>query len=248
MVEPSITYHAKWYGGKQSRVDRVVIHATCPNLGYPTASLSGHAYATALYFQHPTVESSAHYIYDAGANEEHCVPDDTVAYHAPPNQNSIGIEICGELYTRLQWTSPEVFPGVVAAAQRTAELCTRFDIPIRKLSPDDLRMGRRGICGHIDVSTAFRQSTHTDPGTAFPWDDFIPLVESFVNGVDMPLTPAEIAEIWANPTPNYTGDGKDMPAFAALGWSQSRASEAFAAIQAVSDKVDTILNLLQSKG
>lgn len=100
--------------------------------------------------------------------------DANIAWHAPPNPHSIGIEICSEVtYTREQWLSPQVWPAVLRAAQRTRELCQRHDIPLKKIGPADLLSGARGICGHVDVSQAWHQSTHTDPGPNFPWVEFI---------------------------------------------------------------------------
>lgn len=167
---------------------RVVIHATCPDIGYPRASAAGQARATARYFQSSAAGGSAHYVCDI-AETIQCLPDDVIAWHAPPNPRSLGIEICADggsagsyrrhpehRYSREQWLSPQVWPAVVRAAALTRELCRRHGIPIVRLSAADVRAGRRGICGHVDVSNAFHQSDHDDPGPDFPWDRFMALV------------------------------------------------------------------------
>lgn len=184
MAEPPITLRAVHDSGAGNLTPtRVVIHATCPDVGYPAASAAGTAHGTALYFQNPASGGSAHYVCDGG-REEHCVPDGVIAWHAPPNEHSIGIEICAEggnyarSYTREQWLSAQVWPGVVRAAARTRELCARFGIPVTKLSVADLLAGRRGICGHVDVSQAWHQSDHSDPGPGFPWSEFLAAVST----------------------------------------------------------------------
>lgn len=184
MAEPPITiqaYHVS--SGSNLPVHRIVIHSTSPGIGYPKASANGMARSTAHYFQSSSSGGSAHYIVDA-ADEEHCVHDKAIAWHAPPNQGSIGIEICGEAYyTNAEWVSDKVTPLLVKAAARAAELCHRFGVPVVKLSVSDLRAGKRGICGHVDVSNAWHQSDHTDPGPHFPWPEFIALVKKHMPSV-----------------------------------------------------------------
>lgn len=198
MAEPPITIRAAHDSGPfNSNPTRVVIHSTCPDIGYPRASAPGMARGTALYFSQTGSGGSAHYICDSGGMEEHCVPDNTVAWHAPPNEHSIGIEINSEggdypnNYTRDQWLSPQVWPGVLKAAQRTSELCDRFGIPKVRLSVADLEAGRRGICGHVDVSFAFGQTDHSDPGPNFPWNEFIAYVHGAVPPPPPPVTHTE---------------------------------------------------------
>jgi hypothetical protein len=176
--EPAVTRRAVHDSGSGNKpIRRVVIHATCPGVGYPAASKKGAASGTAKYFQMQSSGGSAHYIYDSSRHEEHCVPDSVTAWHAPPNAHSIGIEICGEAsYTRTQWLSAQVWPAVEEAAARTRELCARYGLPVRKLTVAQVKANAEGVCGHVDVSHAFRQTDHTDPGPNFPWDHFMALV------------------------------------------------------------------------
>lgn len=199
MAEPSITVRATFSDtarGGNLPVTRVVIHATAGGQGYPSESRAGVAHATALYFAGRKAGGSAHYIMDASGAEEHCVPDDVVAYHAPPNKGSIGIEICAEpSYTREQWLSPQVWPAVQAAARRARELCDRYGLPRTRLLPADLLAGQHGVCAHVDVSNAWHQSTHWDTGPNFPWPEFM-------------------AEVNAQPTPSPSptpSEEDDMP-------------------------------------
>lgn len=228
MSEPPITLRAAHDSGTgNAPPTRIVIHATCPNVGYPNASAAGTALGTARYFQSQSAGGSAHYVCD-GVSEQHCVPDNVVAWHAPPNAHSIGIEICAEggdypkSYTRAQWLSDAVWPGVLRAAARTRELCDRYGVPMVKLSPADLAAQRHGICGHVDVSNAFKQSTHSDPGPAFPWAEFM----AAVTGKQGDNVSA--ADVWNTPLDNpYTAkSGDTMPAGAQLAWAQTRSAQA----------------------
>lgn len=205
MSEPPVTLQAAHDDGPGNLPPtRVVIHATVPGIGYPRASAAGQALSTARYFQSPHSGGSAHYIVDV-AGEQHCARDGDICWHAPPNPRSIGIEICAEAsYSREQWLSPQVWPAVIRAATRTAELCARFDIPVKRIGPAQLQAGTRGICGHVDVSQAWHQSDHSDPGPGFPWAEFMaavnggaPPVSTTSGGFLMALTDAEQAEVLA---------------------------------------------------
>lgn len=186
-MEPLVTVFARLNSGTGNLPPtRVVIHATSPGVGFPSSSRAGMAKGTAGYFTTSAAGGSAHYVCDVG-EEVHCLPDNVVAWHAPPNPHSIGIEICGEsYYTRAQWLSPQVWPACLLAAARTRELCQRFGLPMMKLSSADLLAGHRGVCGHVDVSAAWRQSDHFDPGPNFPWVEFM----TAVTGGASPVVPA----------------------------------------------------------
>jgi hypothetical protein len=178
VAEPAVTvqaFHAS--DGSNLPVTRVVIHATCPpDVPYPTASAAGKARSTADYFTGEGSGGSAHYVMDV-AGEEHCIGEDRIAWHAPPNQHSIGIEICGQAsYTSEQWLSPDVLPAVQRAADRVADICQRYGLPVEWLSVADLEAGKKGITSHANVAAAWKQSDHTDPGDAFPADQFVAMV------------------------------------------------------------------------
>jgi hypothetical protein len=173
---PSVTIQALHVSdGINLPVVRVVVHATSPgpNVAGTLASAAGMATGTARYFQRRTAGGSAHYVIDIGG-EEVCVAEDRIAQHAPPNQNSIGIEICGQsYYTREQWLSPHVLPAVERAARRARDVCDRHSIPWRRLTVEQVKAGEKGVCSHADVSEAFKLTDHTDPGPDFPFDWFM---------------------------------------------------------------------------
>ena len=179
---------AKHHGGASNKpVKRLVIHSTCPDVGFPSASRAGRAESTANYFAGSSRPASAHYVCDVSTTVQ-CLSEDVVGYHAPPNSHSIGIEICSDggshasfsnpnhAYTREQWLSPQVWPAVERAAVLARDVCKRNGIPIHKLSTSEVKAGQSGICGHDNVSGAFHKSDHDDPGPYFPWDKFIAAV------------------------------------------------------------------------
>lgn len=119
--------------------------------------------------------------------------DSYVCWHAPPNPHSLAIEMAdyprpwpsgkwtAKWWAKLQdmwrWRKPEQMAMLKRTADLTAELCYVYDIPVRMLSVNDLRAGRRGIATHAKVSQAFKQSTHWDPG-AWPYRKFLNMVKA----------------------------------------------------------------------
>lgn len=171
--DPAYLGPAKWHGGRQelSPLKRVVIHCTV------SPCTPGGARATAAYFEHNTSPGSAHYVVDPGEVVQ-CVGDHTVAYHAPPNSDTIGVELCDpQAGSPARWADANHRAMLARAAELVARLCLAYDLPIKRIGPVRLRLGMRGICGHVDVSQTWHQSDHTDPGVGFPWDDFMGLVQ-----------------------------------------------------------------------
>jgi N-acetyl-anhydromuramyl-L-alanine amidase AmpD len=158
----------KHSGQGNKPIKRVVIHCTVS----PTER--GGARRIAAYFRSDAAGGSAHYVVDPYEIVQ-AVYDSWVAWHAPPNPNSLGIELCCTLSNkgRKHWGRDDHRLMLRRAARLTAALCLAYDVPIRKIGPVGLRAGRKGICGHHHVSQAFGQSSHWDPGPYFPWKEFI---------------------------------------------------------------------------
>ncbi len=161
---------ARKHGGVQSSVSRIVIHATVS----PCAR--GGAQSVARYFQTAGAGGSAHYVVDPGEIVA-CLRENVVGYHAPPNTGSIGVELCDpQKGPASRWQDDDHQEMLRLAAGLVRRVAARWDVPLRRLTVADLRAGRRGICGHVDVSRAFGQTDHSDPGDGFPWDDFMALL------------------------------------------------------------------------
>lgn len=169
--------------GSNGTVIRIVIH----DEEYPEQPDS--AERVAQMFHTTTGQKSIHFVVDNNSVVQ-CVPLDCRAWHAPPNTGSVGIEHSGYAsQTRAEWLDGYGYQMLNQSAKLTAWLCHRFKLPIRRLTPGEIQNGGHGICGHADVSAAFHQSDHTDPGPRFPWDVYLSLVTKYYNGEvedDMP--------------------------------------------------------------
>lgn len=160
------------------RPDLVVIHAT------QGAEVSYGAENTMSWFRtgpFPHGPASVHWTVDndsivAGA------PENTVAYGARgANHDGIHIEICGKSEQGFGgWNDAYSQAALQRAAQVTARALQTWDLPLRWVPASDLRANYRGVQGitsHVSVSKGRRESTHTDPGPAFPVVRFLRLVE-----------------------------------------------------------------------
>ncbi|ROO85361.1 N-acetylmuramoyl-L-alanine amidase [Actinocorallia herbida] len=177
------------HGGKQGKIQRIVIHATV------SPCVRGGARNVAKYFQSSAAGGSAHYVVDPGEIIQ-CVKDDVVAYHAPPNTGTLGIELCDpQAGSPKRWSNEAHQAMLVLAAKLVRELAAKHDVPLVRVTAAQLRAGKRGICSHVAVSDAFGQSDHGDPEVAgpFPWAKFMQLIKE---EDDMP-SPKEIYEaVW----------------------------------------------------
>lgn len=156
-----------------SGVTMVVIHtAEC---GETTTAAEG----VAAYFARAN-GASAHYTVDVDSITQSVREEDT-AWHCgqwESNQRSIGIEHAGyAAQGPAEWADNYSQTMLRLSAQLVAGICLRYGIPIRGLSPAQVRAGEAGIAGHIDVTLGYAiYGGHTDPGGGFPWDQYIQLV------------------------------------------------------------------------
>lgn len=117
------------------------------------------------------------------ANDDNYIP-----WAAMPTGNRVGLHVSFLAYAadpRALWLHHMV--QLNKGADVVADWCRRYGIPPVKLTASQVRAGQRGICGHAEVSGAWRETDHTDPGPNFPWDVFIELVKQRLN----PTTPKE---------------------------------------------------------
>lgn len=139
-------------------IRRITIHSTVG----PTAD--GSRQGIAAYFRSSRAGGSAHYVVDAGGVLQ-TAWDSVVCWHAPPNPNSIGIEMCDyPTQTMDRWANDDHKALLERTARLTAELCLAYDVRPWFVSRIGLRAGRSGVTTHNEVSQAFHQSTHWDPG------------------------------------------------------------------------------------
>jgi len=111
-----------------------------------------------------------------------CLRDLTIPWGAPPlNSHGVHIEQAGfSAWTRDEWLQHR---GTIRrAAFHAARWCKAYGIPRVWLDADNLHAkgeSARGLTSHNNVSLAFRQSTHTDPGPHYPVDLFMRELNAF---------------------------------------------------------------------
>ena len=159
-------------GGLRPTTQMVVIHATDN-----TAS----DVAEASYATHRADEISAHFYSDEDSVTQ-AVPLANVAFGCYPigNSRSVQFELVGLSNRLTDATLRRIAPIV-------RRVCDRYGLPIRHVGAAELRSGARGICGHADVTLAWGQGSHTDPGADFPWATFISYVQQggdMLEGID----------------------------------------------------------------
>lgn len=140
------------------------------------------------FFERDDAQGSAHAIADHGVILLG-VPYDRAAWTLRSgNPISDNIELCGFAeMTRAQWLSEDSVTWRHSTLKRDvtvdrprqmlrrlslwlAERSRARGIPLRKLTPADVRAGRAGVIGHHDWTVGMNDGTHWDPGPHFPWD------------------------------------------------------------------------------
>lgn len=142
----------------------------------------GRAHQVAAWFAGPTApQASAHYMVD-DAEIYISVKEEDTAWAVDDfelNQKSISIEHAGTAaQTPAEWADPYSVSELKLSATLAADIAKRWNIPVVKLTPQDILAGKSGICGHVDITLAKKiHGGHTDPGQFFPWDLYINLIK-----------------------------------------------------------------------
>lgn len=168
----------------------IVIHYTAGSEGRDSAENG------AAYDARRDDGVSTHYFVDADSVVQ-CVLTTDQAHAAKYRGNLYGIqyELCGTAQTREQWLDATSRATIRHAAKQIVRDMQRYNIPGTRVVGAGVRTGT-GICGHVDCTVGFPEDrgTHTDPGTAFPWDvlfsDIADLSEDDdMSVLDEPLNP-----------------------------------------------------------
>lgn len=177
--------------GSQSSITRIVIHATVS----PTQP--GGARGNANYFQSGSAGGLAHYVVDPGEIIQ-CAPEGTICWHAPPNENSIGIELCDpQGGDPARWSDPDHQSMLALAAGLVRDIAARWNVPLVFVDSAGLLAGLNGITGHAQVAQAWHQTDHTDPGVDFLWPSFMSLVQNGATSARPPAIASEEDQIMA---------------------------------------------------
>jgi N-acetyl-anhydromuramyl-L-alanine amidase AmpD len=167
---------------KRARTQFLVIHATDghENDGIDDG-VNAEAEAVAAMFARADLKPrrSAQYVIDSDSIVQ-CVKDEHRAWAACHHGNDLGIhiELCGFVkQKRADWFDASSLPQLQLAARLVATLCGRFSLPRQFLSAKDLLAGKCGVTDHYEITEAWHESDHTDPGNGFPWPEFIRAVQ-----------------------------------------------------------------------
>lgn len=137
--------------------------------------------------------ASYHYVFDTD-DVIPVVPENVVAY-AAGGANNDGVHACfpGKAsQTREQWLDPVSSAMIDRAAEWLLDRSLALHIPLVWLTVADVRAGLWGVTDHATISLAYKKSTHTDPGAAFPRD----VLMQRAHKVAAPLPPVQPATPW----------------------------------------------------
>lgn len=178
---------ARWYHkGRITPVEVIVIH----DMEAPETDKT--AEAVAANFHVTDRKASTHYNIDNNSIVGSVRLEDT-AWAAPgANSNGIQLEHAGYASQRLvDWMDGYSLAELKLSAQLTAALCSKFILPMEFVDAKGLVARRKGITTHWEVTKAFKQSDHTDPGLYFPMDLYIAMVRGEAGPDTPPLVPPQ---------------------------------------------------------
>lgn len=153
---PATHYHA----GRITDVDLAVVH---------TSEVLVSRFQLAQSMAAGSRLVSCHSIVDEQGRLD-VLPFTDTAFAAPgANADGDQLEVIGlSRWTRTEWLHR---PQLLAQVESwLASRCVARRLPPVLLSAAELVADKRGITGHAQVSAAFHRSSHTDPGSGFPWD------------------------------------------------------------------------------
>lgn len=122
---------------------------------------------------------SCHFVNDSNSLVQ-CVPPTLTAYHCghTGNMRCEGLELCGfAKQTTAEWLDALSLPTLCIAARHVAKRCAIHGIEPTFVDYVGLRKGARGVTTHKEISLAWGESDHTDPGPHFPMPEFLRAVQ-----------------------------------------------------------------------
>lgn len=164
---------AHYYEGREKPLRLIVIHTMEAPEGPQTAE------NIAAYFASGDVVASAHACVDQDSVVV-CLPPTATAF-AAPGANADGYQIEHAGYASQDgagWNDAESQSMLKLSAAHAREIALAAGIPLRHLSDAELAAGYAGFVGHDQVSRVYKRSDHWDPGTNFPWSQYMDLVNN----------------------------------------------------------------------
>lgn len=125
----------------------------------------------AMYQLRPEADGSYHIIIDATGRTVRSNDDEFIPWAAGWTGNRIALHVClvgTSSFTRDEWLGRR---AQLDALRRWVDHCSdQYGIPRRRLVGSAIKTPARGLCGHADISAAYGESDHWDPGPNFPYD------------------------------------------------------------------------------
>lgn len=127
----------------------------------------------AIFCQDTSNEASYNLIIDKAGRTARSNDDEFAPWAAMPTGNDRLFHVCLTGYAEFtadEWMARPDQLDKLAEVLAVYGNFYRFDI--EKISAADLRAGRKGVCGHDDISKAWGETDHWDPGPNFwrdPW-------------------------------------------------------------------------------
>lgn len=170
----------------------ICIHTTENPIGTPAENVANYQINTETGSYHVLVDNTT----NDNINSIRENTDDWMTWSAGPKGNQIALHISFVAYsrcTREEWLAADRMLN--EGADAVAYWVKRYGFPVVKINGADLLAGRRGVFGHADVSAAWREVDHTDPGPNFPWDVFLAKVRARLNPQPQPPQGGTMTEL-----------------------------------------------------
>lgn len=153
-----------WKGSNKPILD-IVIHSTV------SPCVPGGRYNIGRLFREGLVKGSAQYITDPAGTVQ-AAYDSVICWAAPPNEGKLNIEMCDipgtnfvhRVLKMTRWARKNQRLMLHETARLTAKLCLAYDVDPHFRTVRQLKNGRHGVTTHNNISKAFHESTHWDPG------------------------------------------------------------------------------------
>lgn len=159
----------------KSGIRNIIIHVTVNKPGTPAENVAN--------YQIRSRSGSYHELTDTTIKHLKENTDDWFTWSTGNKGNEIGLNRSFVMWgneSRAEWLRHETM--LREAAKRDAMWCRTYGIPPVKLSPADLRAGKKGFVGHLETGQAWGGTDHVDPGKGFPWDVYLGFVREYLEG------------------------------------------------------------------
>lgn len=125
----------------------------------------------ARYQLNRSAGGSYHVIIDATGRMVRSNDDGYIPWSAGWTGNRVALHVCLTGYARFsrdEWLARS--PQLDRLADWLRHNSRAYGIPLVRIGPDQLRGSGKGVCGHDDISKAWGESDHWDPGPGLPYD------------------------------------------------------------------------------